>query len=72
MGDSDLLIFDYDSFESVVIPLLVDTHIFTTTTTFHGTIISNHNVDVFPSMDVVFCFLAYSSVNEVIGDTIVN
>jgi hypothetical protein len=47
-------------------------HIFTTTTPFHRTSITNHDLEFFHTMDVVVSFLGYTSMNEVLDATALN
>jgi hypothetical protein len=46
--------------------------IFTKPIAFHGSSISNHDLEVVHNKDVTMSFLGYMSVNEVMGATTIN
>jgi hypothetical protein len=47
----------------------LEPHIFTMTTTFPTTSISNHDLEFVNKMDVAFGFLGYSLMKELMGDS---
>ena len=57
-------------FQRVITNLQV--HIVTTTSTFHGPSICNHDLEVVYYMDITMCLLDDSVINKVMGATGVN
>jgi hypothetical protein len=57
-------------FEVVVTDL--KTHIFTTPSTFHGTTIGNHDLEIVDSMDVEMSFLGNATMNKIMGVSTIN
>jgi hypothetical protein len=52
-------------FEVVVIDF--EMHIFTVPSTFHGTTIGNHDLEIVDSMDVAMSFLGNATMNKIMG-----
>jgi hypothetical protein len=50
----------------------LETHIFTTPPTFHGTSIGNHDLKIVDCMDITMGFLSNATVNEIMSATTVN
>jgi hypothetical protein len=50
----------------------LETHIFTTPYTFHGTTIGNHDFEIIDDMDVVMIFLGNAAMTKIMGSSIVN
>jgi hypothetical protein len=50
----------------------LETHIFTTPSTFHGTTIGNHNLEIFYGMDVAMSFLGNAVMNKIMGASTIN
>jgi hypothetical protein len=57
-------------FEVVVTDL--ETHIFTAPSTFHGTTIGNHNLEIVDGMDVAMGFLGNATMNKIMGTSTIN
>jgi hypothetical protein len=57
-------------FEVVVTDL--ETHIFTMPSTFHGTTIGNHDLQIVDSMDVAMSFLGNATMNKIMGSSTIN
>jgi hypothetical protein len=47
-------------------------HIFTVPSTFHGTTISDHDLEIIDGMDVVMSFLGNVAMNKIIGVSTIN
>jgi hypothetical protein len=50
----------------------LEMHIFTTPSTFHGTTISNHDLEIIDGMDVAMSFLGNAEMNKIMGATTIN
>jgi len=50
----------------------LETHIFTTPSTFHGTTIGNHDLEIVDGMDVVMSFLGSATMNKIMGASTIN
>jgi hypothetical protein len=50
----------------------LEMHIFTTPSTFHGTTIGNHDLEIIDGMDVVMSFLGNATMNKIMGATTIN
>jgi hypothetical protein len=50
----------------------LETHIFTTPSTFHGTTIDNHDLEIIDDMDVAMSFLGNAAMNKIMGATTIN
>ena len=50
----------------------LETHIFTVPSTFHGTTIGNHDLEIVDSMDVAMGFLGNATMNKIVGATTIN
>jgi hypothetical protein len=50
----------------------LETHIFTTPSTFHGTTIGNHDFEIIDGMDVVMSFLVNAEMNKIMGAATIN
>jgi len=50
----------------------LETHIFTTPSTFHGTTIGNHDLEIIDGMDVEMIFLGNVEMNKIIGAPTIN
>jgi hypothetical protein len=50
----------------------LEMHIFTMPSTFHGTTIGNHDLEIIDSMDVAISFLGNAVVNKIMGATTIN
>jgi hypothetical protein len=57
-------------FEVVVTDL--EMHIFTTPSTFHGTTIGNHDLEIVDSMDVAMSFLGNAAMNKIMDASTIN
>jgi hypothetical protein len=49
-----------------------ESHIFTSSPTFHGTIIGNHDLKIIDYVDVTIDFLGNAAMNKVMGATTVD
>jgi hypothetical protein len=50
----------------------LETHIFTTPSTFHGTTIGNHYLEIIDGMDVAMSFLGKATMNKIMGVVTIN
>ena len=50
----------------------METHIFTTPSTFHGTTIDNHDLEIIDGMDVAMSFLGNVAMNKIMGAATIN
>ena len=50
----------------------LETHIFITCSTFHGTTIGNHDLEIIDSMDVEMSFLGNAARNKIMGAATIN
>jgi hypothetical protein len=50
----------------------LETHIFKIPSTFHGTTIGNHDLEIIDSMDVTMSFLGNATMNKIIGAATIN
>jgi hypothetical protein len=50
----------------------LETHFFTTPSTFHGTTIGNHDLEIIDGMDVAMSFLGNVTMNKIMGTTTIN
>jgi hypothetical protein len=50
----------------------LETHIFTMPSTFHGTTIGNHDLEIIDGMDVAMSFLGNVTMNKIMGATTIN
>jgi hypothetical protein len=50
----------------------LETHIFTTPSTFHGTTIGNHDLEIIDGMDVAMSFLGNVVMNKIMGVATIN
>jgi hypothetical protein len=50
----------------------LETHIFTTPSTFHGTTIGNHDLEIIDGMDVAMSFLGNAVMNKIMGAATIN
>jgi hypothetical protein len=50
----------------------LETHIFTTPSTFHGTTIGNNDLEIIDGMDVAMSFLGNAAMNKIMGATTIN
>jgi hypothetical protein len=50
----------------------LETHIFTTPSTFHGTTIHNHDLEIIDGMDVAMSFLGNAAMNKIMGAATIN
>jgi hypothetical protein len=57
-------------FEVVVTDL--ETHTFTAPSTFHGTNIRNHDLEIVDNMDVAMSFLGNATMNKIMGASTIN
>jgi hypothetical protein len=57
-------------FQKIITNLKV--HIFTTTPTFNGFTISNHDLKFFQCIDIAMCLLGDATMNKVMGDVVIN
>ena len=58
------------AFQVVVTNL--EMHIFTTPSTFHGTTIRNHDLEIINGMDVAMSFLGNAMMNKIMGVATIN
>jgi hypothetical protein len=45
----------------------LETHIFTTPSTFHGASIGNHDLEIIDCMDIAMSFLGNAAMNKIMG-----
>jgi hypothetical protein len=50
----------------------LETHIFTSPSTFHGTTIDNHDLEIVDNMDVAMSFLGNAVMDKIMGDSTIN
>ena len=50
----------------------LETDIFTTASTFHGTTIGNHDLEIIDSMDIAMGFLGDAAMNKIVGVATIN
>ena len=50
----------------------LEMHIFTTPSTFHGTTIGTHDLEIIDGMDVAMSFLGNASMNKIMGAATIN
>jgi hypothetical protein len=50
----------------------LEMHIFIAPSTFHGTTIGNHDLEIIDSMDVAMCFLGNAAMNKIMGASTIN
>jgi hypothetical protein len=50
----------------------LETYIFTTPYTFHGTTIGNHDLEIIDGMDVAMSFLGNAAMNKIMGAATIN
>jgi hypothetical protein len=50
----------------------LETHIFTIPSTFHGTTIGNHDLEIIDGMDVAMSFLGNATMNKIMGAATIN
>jgi hypothetical protein len=50
----------------------LEMHIFTTPSTFHGTTIGNHDLEIIDGMDVAMSFLGNAAMNKIMGVSTIN
>jgi hypothetical protein len=50
----------------------LETHIFTTPSTFHGLTIGNHDLKIIDGMDIEISFLGNAVMNKIMGASIIN
>jgi hypothetical protein len=50
----------------------LETHIFTTTSTFHGATVGNHDLEIIDGMDVAMSFLGNATMNKIMGASTIN
>jgi hypothetical protein len=50
----------------------LEPHIFTTSSTFHGPSIGNHDLKIIDCMDITIDFFENVAMNKIMGDTTVN
>jgi hypothetical protein len=50
----------------------LETHIFTIPSTFHGTTIGNHDLEIIDGMDVAMSFLSNAVMNKIMGASTIN
>jgi hypothetical protein len=50
----------------------LEMHIFTTPSTFHGTTIGNHDLEIIDGMDVAMSFLGNAAMNKIMGVATIN
>jgi hypothetical protein len=50
----------------------LETHIFTMPSTFHGTTIGNHDLEIIDGMDVAMSFLGNATMNKIMGAATMN
>jgi hypothetical protein len=50
----------------------LETHIFTTPSTFHGATIGNHDLEIIDGMDVAMSFLGNVAMNKIMGASTIN
>jgi hypothetical protein len=55
-----------------VVVTYLETHIFTSPTTFHRTTIGNHDLEIVDSMDVAMGFLGNAVMNKIVGAATIN
>jgi hypothetical protein len=55
-----------------VVITYLETHIFTTPSTFHGSTIGNHDLEILDGMDVAMSFLGNAAMNKIMGDSTIN
>jgi hypothetical protein len=50
----------------------LEMHIFTVPSTFHGTTIGNHDLEIVDNMDVAMSFLGNVAMNKIMGASTIN
>ena len=50
----------------------LEMHIFTAPSTFHGTTIGNHDLEIIDKMDVAMSFLGNAVMNKIMGASTIN
>jgi hypothetical protein len=55
-----------------VVVTSLETHIFTMPSTFHGTTIGNHDLEIIDGMDVAMSFLGNVAMNKIMGVAPIN
>jgi hypothetical protein len=50
----------------------LETHIFTTPSTFHGSTIGNHDLEIIDNMDLAMSFLGNAAMNKIMGASTIN
>jgi hypothetical protein len=55
-----------------VVVIDLETHIFTVPSTFHGTTIGNHDLEIVDNMDVAMSFLGNAAMNKIMDASTIN